>query len=80
MMRQPRRIKMENTWRGTINMKVYFTNIKFIIILSMITSGSFGSDQLNEVIAEEEGNISYRNSIDFDTKTTQVWWDSAWHK
>ena len=60
-------------------MKVYFTNIKFIIILSMITSGSFGSDQLNEVIAEEEGNISYRNSIDFDTKTTQVWWDSAWH-
>ena len=48
-------------------------------MLSMITSGSFGSDQLNEVIAEEEGNISYRNSIDFDTKTTQVWWDSAWH-
>tara|TARA_B100000586_G_scaffold217765_1_gene164787 strand:+ start:703 stop:1938 length:1236 start_codon:yes stop_codon:yes gene_type:complete len=60
-------------------MKEYFTNIKFIIMLSMITSGSFGSDQLNEVIAEEEGNISYRNSIDFDTKTTQVWWDSAWH-
>jgi len=45
----------------------------------MIASVSFGSDQLNEVITEEESNIAYRNSIDFDTKTTQVWWDSAWH-
>jgi len=60
-------------------MKSYFTSIKFIIMLSMITSVSFGADQLDEVIAEEESNISYRNSIDFDTKTTQVWWDSAWH-
>ena len=42
-------------------MKSYFTSIKFIIMLSMITSVSFGSDQLNEVIAEEEGNIAYRN-------------------
>ena len=48
-------------------------------MLSMITSVSFGADQLDEVIAEEESNIAYRNSIDFDTKTTQVWWDSAWH-
>ena len=45
----------------------------------MIVSVSFGSDQLNEVITEEESNIAYRNSIDYDTKTTQVWWDSAWH-
>ena len=60
-------------------MKAYFTSIKFIVMLSMITSFSFGTDQLDEVIAEEEGNIAYRNSIDFDTRTTQVWWDSAWH-
>ena len=46
---------------------------------SMIASVSFGADQLDEVITEEESNIAYRNSIDFDTKTTQVWWDSAWH-
>ena len=60
-------------------MKSYFTSIRIIIVLSMIVSVSFGSDQLNEVITEEESNIAYRNSIDFDTKTTQVWWDSAWH-
>ena len=60
-------------------MKSYFTSITFILMLSMITSVSFGADQLDEVIAEEESNIAYRNSIDFDTKTTQVWWDSAWH-
>ena len=45
----------------------------------MIASFSFGTDQLNEVITEEQSNITYRNNIDFDTKTTQVWWDSAWH-
>jgi len=60
-------------------MKAYFTSIKFIVMLSMITSFSFGTDQLDEVIAEEEGNIAYRNSIDFDTRTTKIWWDSAWH-
>ncbi len=49
------------------------------IVLSMIVPVSFGADQLDEVITEEESNIVYRNSIDFDTKTTQVWWDSAWH-
>ena len=54
-------------------MKAYFTSIKFIVMLSMITSFSFGTDQMDEVIAEEEGNIAYRNSIDFDTRTTQVW-------
>ena len=60
-------------------MKSYFSNIKIIIMSSMIASVSFGADQLDEVITEEESNIAYRNSIDFDTKTTQVWWDSAWH-
>ena len=60
-------------------MKLYFSNIKIIIMSSMIASISFGADQLDEVITEEESNIAYRNSIDFDTKTTQVWWDSAWH-
>ena len=60
-------------------MKLYFTSIRIIIVLSMIVPVSFGADQLDEVITEEESNIVYRNSIDFDTKTTQVWWDSAWH-
>ncbi len=60
-------------------MKSYFTSIRIIIVLSMIVPVSFGADQLDEVITEEESNIVYRNSIDFDTKTTQVWWDSAWH-
>ena len=48
-------------------------------MFSMITSISFGADQLDEVITDEQSNIVYRNSIDFNTKTTQVWWDSAWH-
>ena len=60
-------------------MKSYFTSIRIIIVLSMIVPVSIGADQLDEVITEEESNIVYRNSIDFDTKTTQVWWDSAWH-
>ena len=60
-------------------MKSYFTSIRIIIVLSMIVPVSFGADQLDEVITEEESNIVYQNSIDFDTKTTQVWWDSAWH-
>ena len=68
-----------NIQKGTVNMKSYFTSIRIIIFLSMIVSVSFGSDQLDEVITEEQSNIVYRNNIDFNTKTTQVWWDSAWH-
>ena len=36
--------------KGIINMKSYFTSIKFIIMLLMITSVSFGADQLDEVM------------------------------
>ena len=68
-----------NIQKGTVNMKSYFTSIRIIIVLSMIVSVSFGADQLDEVITEEQSNIVYRNNIDFNTKTTQVWWDSAWH-
>jgi len=65
--------------KGNINMKLCFISKKFIIMLSIIASVGFGADQLDEVITGEENNIAYQNSIDFDTKTTQVWWDSAWH-
>ena len=52
--------------KGTVNMKMYFTSIRIIIVLSMIVSVSFGADQLDEVITEEQNNIVYRNSVDFN--------------
>ena len=54
-------------------------NIYKICLFTLITSFIYAMDQFDEVIAEESDNIAYRNSIDFDTKTTQVWMDSAWH-
>ena len=54
-------------------------NKYIIILLTFITSNIYAMNQFDEVIAEESDNIVYRNSIDFDTRTTQVWRDSAWH-
>ena len=54
-------------------------NKYIIILLTFITSNIYAMNQFDEVIAEESDNIIYRNSIDFDTRTTQVWRDSAWH-
>ena len=54
-------------------------NIYKISLITLISSVVFAVDQFDEVITEETDNISYQNSIDFDTKTTQVWRDSAWH-
>ena len=60
-----------NIQKGTVNMKSYFTSIRIIIVLSMIVSVSFGTDQLEEVITEEQSNIVYRNNIDFNTNLTR---------
>ena len=68
MIRSALRIETVKIQKGIINMKSYFTSIKFIIMFSMITSVSFGADQLDEVITEEQSNIVYRNSIDFNKK------------
>ena len=54
-------------------------NIYKISLLTLITSSIYTMDQFDEVITEESDNISYRNSIDFDTRTTHVWHDSTWH-
>jgi len=50
-----------------------------ICLTTLIASVVFAVDQFEEVLIEESDNIAYQNSIDFDTKTTQVWRDSAWH-
>ena len=50
-----------------------------ICLITLIASVVFAVDQFEEVLIEESDNIAYQNSIDFDTKTTQVWRDSAWH-
>ena len=49
-----------------------------ICLTTLIASVVFAVDQFEEVLIEESDNIAYQNSIDFDTKTTQVWRDSAW--
>ena len=54
-------------------------NIYKISLITLISSVVFAVDQFEEVITEESDNIAYQNSIDFDTKTTHVWRDSAWH-
>ena len=54
-------------------------NIYKISLITLISSVVFAVDQFDEVITEETDNIAYQNSIDFDTKTTQIWRDSAWH-
>ena len=54
-------------------------NIYKISLITLIASVVFAVDQFDEVITEETDNIAYQNSIDFDTKTTQIWRDSAWH-
>ena len=54
-------------------------NFYKLCFFTLIASFIYAIDQFDQVIAEESDNISYRNSIDFDTKTTQVWMDSAWH-
>ena len=53
-------------------------NLYKISLIPLIASVVFAEDQFDELIAEESDNIAYQNSIDFDTKTTQVWRDSAW--
>jgi len=53
-------------------------NLYKISLIALIASVVFAEDQFDELIAEESDNIAYQNSIDFDTKTTQVWRDSAW--
>ena len=54
-------------------------NIYKISLITLIASVVFAVDRFDEVITEETDNIAYQNSIDFDTKTTQIWRDSAWH-
>ena len=46
-----------------------------ICLTTLIASVVFAVDQFEEVLIEESDNIAYQNSIDFDTKTTQVWRD-----